>query len=274
MRIFQYRISANDPEISDPGDREHSLCSEDFSERILLSQLPLYLDERARRTDFAPLAYDFPGDQPVPRRVTSAGRDRHEVALCIVTGAGNFWWRRLLQLQRSVQTGDCRPKGTACRNSFDSCARPEPAGISGSGEIKAGRQTGRGAQRPLRLHPEISQWPALRGSERPARRYQHRYTFLARALPRKTGIHRKKRGRHCASRAEDEIDAGANHAHQQHERHHAPHRRKIADLESRFFDAHSDETENYCTDQPWAVFQAIPCPGIETAGEAALAYQH
>src|SRR5436190_22027248 len=73
MRIFQYRISANDPEISDPGDREHSLCSEDFSERILLSQLPLYLDERARRTDFAPLAPDFPGDQPVPGGGTSAG---------------------------------------------------------------------------------------------------------------------------------------------------------------------------------------------------------
>src|SRR5438270_11123982 len=69
MRIFQYRISANDPEISDPGDREHSLCSEDFSERILLSQLPLYLDERARRTDFAPLAPDFPGDQPLPSRL-------------------------------------------------------------------------------------------------------------------------------------------------------------------------------------------------------------
>src|SRR6184192_4181849 len=81
MRIFQYRISANDPEISYPGDREHSLCSEDFSERILLSQLPLYLDERARRTDFAPLAPDFPGDQPVPRRVTWAGRDRHGIAM-------------------------------------------------------------------------------------------------------------------------------------------------------------------------------------------------
>jgi hypothetical protein len=77
MRIFQYRISANDPEISYSGDREHSLCSKDFSERILLSQLPLYLDERDRRTDFAPLAHDFPGDQPVPRRVTSAGRDLH-----------------------------------------------------------------------------------------------------------------------------------------------------------------------------------------------------
>src|SRR5947208_15429578 len=111
MRIFQYRISANDPEISDPGDREHSLCSEDFSERILLSQLPLYLDERARRTDFAPLAYDFPGDQPVPRRVTAAGRDLrgiamiwrgwqlllHEVSLCIVSGGDNCWRRRLLR---------------------------------------------------------------------------------------------------------------------------------------------------------------------------------
>src|SRR5438552_17164526 len=81
MRIFQYRISADDPEISQPGDREHSLCSQDFSERILLSQLPLYLDERARRTDFAHLAYDFPAHQPVPRRVTSAGRDLHEIAM-------------------------------------------------------------------------------------------------------------------------------------------------------------------------------------------------
>ena len=36
-----------------------------------------YLDERARRTDFAPLAHDFPGDEPVPRRVTSAERDLH-----------------------------------------------------------------------------------------------------------------------------------------------------------------------------------------------------
>src|SRR5207253_10844795 len=81
MRIFQYRISADDPEISHPGDREHSLCCEDFSERILLSQLPLYLDERARRTNFAPLAHDFSGNQPVPRRVTSAGRDLHGIAM-------------------------------------------------------------------------------------------------------------------------------------------------------------------------------------------------
>src|SRR5207247_10828904 len=81
IRIFQYVISADDSEISHLGDREHSLCSQDFSERILLSQLPLYLDERARRTDFAPLAHDFPGDQPVPRRVTSAGRGLHCIAM-------------------------------------------------------------------------------------------------------------------------------------------------------------------------------------------------
>src|SRR5438309_11137853 len=101
MRIFQYRISANDPEISDPGDREHSLCSEDFSERILLSQLPLYLDERARRTDFPPLAHDFPGDQPVPRRVTSAGTrpalhrdDVMRLAMALArSGSLHCYWR-------------------------------------------------------------------------------------------------------------------------------------------------------------------------------------
>src|SRR5438128_4443119 len=80
MRIFQYRISADDSEISHPGDREHSLCSKDFSERILLSQLPLYLDERERRTNFAFLAHDFPGDQSLPGGVTSAGRDLHLIA--------------------------------------------------------------------------------------------------------------------------------------------------------------------------------------------------
>ena len=64
MRIFQYRISANDPEISDPGDREHSLCSEDFSERILLSQLPLYLDERAEGQISRLWHMIFPGTNP------------------------------------------------------------------------------------------------------------------------------------------------------------------------------------------------------------------
>src|SRR5205814_1756981 len=97
--------------------------------------------------------------------------------------------------------------------------------------------------------------------------------FLALPVSRETGIYRKKRRRHRASRAEDEIDAGADHAHQQHDGHHAPHRRTIADLAPRFFNLHPDEAKNYCAHQPRPIFQAISYPRNEIAGKTAAAHQ-
>src|SRR5215471_11855560 len=79
-----------------------------------------------------------------------------EVAFRTVTRTRHLWRRRLFQLQRSLQTGDRRAKGTARRDSFHPSTRSKPARISGSGETKTGRQIGRGAKRPDHVHSKIS----------------------------------------------------------------------------------------------------------------------
>src|SRR5438552_15098087 len=54
--LFQYRVSADDPEIRDSGARWHSLRGKNYPERILLSGLSLYLEQRGRTHHRATLA--------------------------------------------------------------------------------------------------------------------------------------------------------------------------------------------------------------------------
>src|SRR5438552_19098158 len=46
MRLVKHRVSADDSEIHDPGAGRYSLCAKNYSQGILLSGLPFYLDQR------------------------------------------------------------------------------------------------------------------------------------------------------------------------------------------------------------------------------------
>ena len=76
MQLFKYRVPADDAEIFDARSRRRALRAENYSERILLSGLPLYLDKPGRAYNWTPLASVFPrwGDQlgPSEKRVTEA----------------------------------------------------------------------------------------------------------------------------------------------------------------------------------------------------------
>src|SRR5258708_37603162 len=56
MQLFKYRVPADDAEIFDAGSRRRALCAENYTERILLSGLPLYLDKPGRAYNWTPLA--------------------------------------------------------------------------------------------------------------------------------------------------------------------------------------------------------------------------
>ena len=56
MQLFKYRVPADDAEIFDARSRRRALCAENYSERILLSGLPLYLDKPGRAYNWTPLA--------------------------------------------------------------------------------------------------------------------------------------------------------------------------------------------------------------------------
>src|SRR4030095_1176140 len=56
MQLFKHRVPADDAEVFDARSRRGPLCAENDSERILLSGLPLYLDEPGRAYNWTPLA--------------------------------------------------------------------------------------------------------------------------------------------------------------------------------------------------------------------------
>src|SRR6266480_4193256 len=56
MQLFKHRVSADDAEIFDACTRRRALRAENYSERILLSGLPLYLDKPGRAYNWTPLA--------------------------------------------------------------------------------------------------------------------------------------------------------------------------------------------------------------------------
>src|SRR4029077_1148938 len=56
MQLFKYRVPADDAEIYDACTRRRPMRAENHSERILLSGLPLYLDEPGRAYNWTPLA--------------------------------------------------------------------------------------------------------------------------------------------------------------------------------------------------------------------------
>src|SRR5881392_2640369 len=56
MQLFKYRVPADDAEIFDACTSRRALRAENYSERILLSGLPLYLDKPGRAYNRAPLA--------------------------------------------------------------------------------------------------------------------------------------------------------------------------------------------------------------------------
>src|SRR4029077_3875861 len=56
MQLFKYRVSADDAGIFDACTRRRALRAENYSERILLSGLPLYLDKPGRAYNWTPLA--------------------------------------------------------------------------------------------------------------------------------------------------------------------------------------------------------------------------
>ena len=76
MQLFKYRVPPDDAEIFDARSRRRALRAENYSERILLSGLPLYLDKPGRAFDRSPLAsvLSWWGDQlnPGEKRVTEA----------------------------------------------------------------------------------------------------------------------------------------------------------------------------------------------------------
>ena len=61
MQLFKYRVPADDTEIFDARTRRLALRAENYSEGILLSGLPLYLDEPGRAYNWTPLASVLPG---------------------------------------------------------------------------------------------------------------------------------------------------------------------------------------------------------------------
>src|SRR5436190_6156166 len=56
MQLFKYRVPADDAEISHARTRRRALRAENYSEGILLSRLPLYMDKPGRAFDRTPLA--------------------------------------------------------------------------------------------------------------------------------------------------------------------------------------------------------------------------
>src|SRR4026209_860848 len=56
MQLFKYRVPADDAEIFNASPRRRALRAENYSERILLSGLPLYLDKPGRAYNWNPVA--------------------------------------------------------------------------------------------------------------------------------------------------------------------------------------------------------------------------
>jgi hypothetical protein len=69
MQFFKYRISADDAEIFDAGARWSSLRAQNHPQGILLSGLPLYLDEPGRAYDRAALASILSGKRSRTRLI-------------------------------------------------------------------------------------------------------------------------------------------------------------------------------------------------------------
>ena len=56
MQLFKYRVPADDAEIFDACTRRSALRAENYSQGILLSGLPLYVDKPGRAFNWPPLA--------------------------------------------------------------------------------------------------------------------------------------------------------------------------------------------------------------------------
>src|SRR5215468_3812345 len=69
MQLFEHRISADDPEIFDACASWTSLRAQNHSQGILLSGLPLYLDEPGRAYDWAALASVLSGKRSRTRLI-------------------------------------------------------------------------------------------------------------------------------------------------------------------------------------------------------------
>src|SRR5262252_4508561 len=76
MQLFEYRVPADDAEIFDARTGRLAMRAENYSEGILLSGLPLYLDKPGRAFNRTPLAsvLSWWGDQlgPGEKRVAEA----------------------------------------------------------------------------------------------------------------------------------------------------------------------------------------------------------
>src|SRR5215472_15183794 len=117
MRLVKHRVSADDSEIHDPRGGRYSLRAKNYPQGILLSGLPLYLEQRGGTYYRSALASflsrprggaglrlacsDNKADgNSLPARLVSC---IHEVAHSVAAGVGYLWRCRMVRLQRVHQ---------------------------------------------------------------------------------------------------------------------------------------------------------------------------
>src|SRR5436309_10831928 len=82
MQLFKYRVPADDAEILDACTCRRALCAENYSERILLPGLPLYLDEPGRAYNWTPLASVLPWERSRTGLIRFLTRYQRQTLLC------------------------------------------------------------------------------------------------------------------------------------------------------------------------------------------------
>src|SRR6266404_1967366 len=75
MRLFKHRVPANDSKIHYAGARRCSLRAENFAKGILLSGLPLHVEQRRRTHTRPPVAPFLPGGRVWQRGFVGARFD-------------------------------------------------------------------------------------------------------------------------------------------------------------------------------------------------------
>src|SRR5207253_833144 len=82
MQLFKYRVPTDDAEIFDACTRRRAMRAEDYSEGILLSGLPLYLDEPGRTYNWTPLASVLPWKRSRTGLIRFLTRYQRQTLLC------------------------------------------------------------------------------------------------------------------------------------------------------------------------------------------------
>src|SRR5678815_3644810 len=82
MQLFKYRVPPDDAEIFDARSRRRPLCAENYSERILLSGSPLYLDKPGRAYNWTPLASVLSRKRSRTRLIRFLIRYQRQTLLC------------------------------------------------------------------------------------------------------------------------------------------------------------------------------------------------